>query len=448
MPPNRVLSIVLCFLLLAVHVTATAQTITELQNADKLRIKTWIEPQENIIAKQQLNLYIEIATDKWFSGGTRIGRFEVKDAIVLQREKFAVNSTRTEGDKSWTVQMWTLVVYPQREGAFQIPTIPLRLSIAGENLESIIGDTNTLPLSFSTQIPEALQNKTGWIATTRFEVDESFNKSLDELKPGDALIRTINMSADNMPAMMLPKVAAEKSQGIALYQKPPQVTDKVNRGDYLAQRTEVFTYVFEKPGDYQLPAQTFYWWNLESQSLESIVLSAQTLKVSRLPGQADIKDDYQQITEQSKTIDITLLIKKGGAVLLILLTVLVILFKLRKLFTRARLPQSTQLSESELRRKFEKACRENEPEKGIRLFYQWLDHFGGEHFHGSVRQRLNEQNQAYLASLFNDIMRSIYTSNQNDKIDLVQFANQFFKELKKSERPSGFSRLSVELKLN
>ena len=256
------------------------------------------------------------------------------------------------------------------------------------------------------------------------------------------------MSADNMPAMMLPKVAAEKLQGIALYQKPPQVTDKVNRGDYLAQRTEVFTYVFEKPGDYQLPAQTFYWWNLESQSLESIVLSAQTLKVSRLPGQADTKGDYQQITEQSKTMDITLLIKKGGAMLLILLTVLVILFRLRKLFTRARLPQSTQLSESELRRKFEKACRENEQEKGIRLFYQWLDHFGGEHFHGSVRQRLNEQNQAYLASLFNDIMRSIYTSNQNDKIDLIQFANQIFKDLKKSHRPSGFSCWTVELKLN
>ncbi len=35
MPPNRVLAIVLWFLLLAVHVTATAQTITELQNTDK-----------------------------------------------------------------------------------------------------------------------------------------------------------------------------------------------------------------------------------------------------------------------------------------------------------------------------------------------------------------------------------------------------------------------------
>ena len=435
-------------LLLAVNTTATAQTLEELRQADKLRIRTWIEPAENIIARQQLNLKIEIATDKWFSRGTRIGRFEVEDAIVLQREKFALNSTRSEGDKSWTVQQWTLVVYPQRKGRFEIPAIPLHLSIAGENLESIVGEIKTKPLSFTAQIPNELQDKANWVATTRFEVEESFNKTFDELNPGDALIRTISLSADNLPAMMLPKVTAENMQGIAIYQKPPQVRDKVNRGDYLAERTEVFTYVFEQPGDYQLPTQTFYWWNLESQSLESIELPAYTLNVSSLSGAAETKVDDQQNIEQSNTVDITSIIKKTGAVIIVLLAVLAVSLKLHKLFTRYRVQQPTQLSGKALRRKFEKACRENEPDKAMRLFYQWLDRFGGEHFQGSVRKRLNDLNQAQLTTEFNNIMQSIYASNQNNKIDLRQFANQFFRELKKSERPVGFDRWSVELKLN
>ena len=97
-----------------VCVSASANTIAQLQQEDKLRIKAWLEPEDNIIARQQVKLQIEVATDKWFSGGTRIGHFEIKDAIVMQREKFAVNSTRTDGDKSWAVQQWTLVVYPQR----------------------------------------------------------------------------------------------------------------------------------------------------------------------------------------------------------------------------------------------------------------------------------------------------------------------------------------------
>ena len=72
-------------MLFAVNVTVSAQTVEELRDADKLRMRTWIEPDKNIVAGQQLNLFIEIATDKWFSGGTRIGRFEVEGAIVLQR---------------------------------------------------------------------------------------------------------------------------------------------------------------------------------------------------------------------------------------------------------------------------------------------------------------------------------------------------------------------------
>lgn len=109
--------------MLLVIPAATAVTLAELQQADKLRIKTWVEPAEGIIARQQLLLQIEMATDKWFSGGTRIGHFEIKNAIVQQREQFALNSTRQEGDKTRTVQQWTLVVYPQRSGSFQIPAI-------------------------------------------------------------------------------------------------------------------------------------------------------------------------------------------------------------------------------------------------------------------------------------------------------------------------------------
>ena len=125
-------------LLTSSALNANATTIEELQQADKLSIRTWVEPHENIIARQQVNLLIEIATDKWFSGGTKISAVDIKDAIVLQREKFSVNSSRYEQGTSWTVQEWTLAVYPQRAGAFEIPEITGQVSIAGDNLEAIV----------------------------------------------------------------------------------------------------------------------------------------------------------------------------------------------------------------------------------------------------------------------------------------------------------------------
>ena len=132
------LMVLFCMLLMVVSIESYAVTLAELFENDKVRIKVWIEPEKNIVARQQVNLQIEVATDKWFSSGTKIGYFEVKDAIVLQREKFAVNSIREEGEKTWTIQQWTLVIYPQRDGVFEVPAIPLQLSIAGDGAESVV----------------------------------------------------------------------------------------------------------------------------------------------------------------------------------------------------------------------------------------------------------------------------------------------------------------------
>ena len=447
MSPRSFLSTTLA-IIFAVSVTVSAQTVKGLRDADKLHMRTWIEPDNNIVAGQQINLFIEIATDRWFSGGTRIGRFEVDDAIVLQREKFAVNSSRRERGQSWTIQMWTLTVYPQRSGLFKIPAIPIRLSIAGENLESIVGEIQTRPLSFSTRIPEELKIADSWVATSRFEVEESFNKPLEELKTGDALLRTIKLSADDLPAMMLPGFSAEKIPGLAIYQKPPKVNDKVNRGDYIAERTEELTYVFEQAGDYELPPRTFYWWNTNSETVESIILPSHSLSVTKLPGQIIVADEEQVAVAAAPGIDIKVILINTIKALTVLAIVIFILRRLAALFKRIKLRKPTQVTEKILRRKFTSACRNNDQEKAVGLFYQWLDYYGMQHFQGSVRKWLNELNQDQLTTAFNNMMRSVYASDQNKKVDLLQFANQFIKELKKSERPAGSGRWSVELKLN
>jgi len=434
-------------ILFAVSVTVSAQTVEELRDADKLRMRTWIEPDKNIVAGQQLNLFIEIATDKWFSGGTRVGRFEVEDAIVLQREKFAVNSSRKELGQSWTVQMWTLTVYPQRSGLFEIPTIPIRVSIAGENLESIVGEIQTSPLSFTTHKPEELDIADNWVATTRFEVRESFNKPIEELKTGDALVRTINMSADDLPAMMLPGFTAEEIPGLAIYRKPPKVNDKVNRGDYIAERTEILTYVFEQAGDYALPPRTFYWWNTASETVESIILSGHSLSVTNLPGQVTVSDEEEAAAVAS--INIKVIVISTIMTLTVLAIVVFIIRRLGTLIKQVKLRKPTQVTEKILRRKFASACRNNDQEKAVGLFYQWLDYYGDEHFHGSIRAFLIQLNHDKLSLVFNNIMQSIYTSNQKDsKTELMDFANQLFKELKKLNQPNVFNRRPIELRLN
>ena len=113
----------------AVHAQSS---LGELEQAGQFRMRAWLEPESGAVVGQQVLLKIEIATDRWFAGGTRLGLVEIPDAIVLRREKFATNLSLREGAKSWTAQQYTLTIYPQKPQPYTVPPIELAIAIAGE----------------------------------------------------------------------------------------------------------------------------------------------------------------------------------------------------------------------------------------------------------------------------------------------------------------------------
>lgn len=445
-PGKRILSslFILCAGFFLPFNVLQAQTLESLQEEGKLEIQTRIVPQDNIIAMQQIELQIEVATDKWFSGGTAIGRFEIKDAIVLQREKFAVNSTRVEAGITWVAQIWSLTIYPQRAGRFDIPGIPLTLSIAGEGLEKIQGQLITEPVSFSASIPDELQGKNSWVASPEFRVKESFNREITNFKPGDALIRTITFSAQDTPAMMLPTVSTEKIEGIGLYYKPAQLSDKVNRGDYLSERTETLTYVFEDSGEYELPGEIFYWWDLKKQALQEITLPAQyvTVGIAAKTSNSSLK---QTDTEREGTVNY------DKRILLTLLVGLIIIslyiFKWRRK-NRSGGDKRPVTSQRRLQSAFRRACRQQDSKKAIALLYQYLDYFGGEKFEGAIRPLLSDAHHDQDKIAFDVVMRATFTDSSQPEPDMQKFANQFAEQLRGLAGVDKRWPDPIELKLN
>ena len=447
MPCRNLLPVLLlCLLCMFAGISANAQTLAALQQAGSLKVKAWVEPAENIIARQQVNLQIEIATDRWFSGGTRIGRFEIDDAIVLQREKFAVNATRQENGKTWTVQLWTLAVYPMRPGVFDVPKIPLRLAIAGENLEAITGEVVTQSFSFIASLPEDIPQDADWIASTRFTVEERFDRPLDELAPGDALTRTITLSADNLPAMMLPEVSVDHIEGVSVYATPPKLDDKVNRGDYIARRTQTLTYVFEQTGDYRLAKQRFFWWNLETQSFETVDLEAHNLLVGSAADKNQPAVSHRSLLHVMTFSAAAALLMAAAAVVL-----LAWLAWLRQRNSPSETKHKTKplhLTEAALRKKFHQACAANDAKKALAMLYQWFDFYGGKAFQPTVRQSLNDMGREDILAAFNSVLQSVYARTPNQTIDLKRFSRLLRHELRRRRRKTPFSPESIEFKLN
>jgi hypothetical protein len=435
-------------LLLAVANPAVATqqnlSLAELENSGRLHVKTWLEPGSNIVVKQQIVLNIEVSTDTWFSAGTRIGRLELDGAVILRRQNFAVNSTRREGGKTFTVQVWSITLYPQRPGHFELPPLALTLSVAGDDSKAVVGEVMTPAIGFDVELPAGLQNQLSWISGRNFRVEESYNRDLGALKPGDAVQRQITFTAESMAAMMLPELVVDEQQGLAVYQKPSKLKDDNNRGAYLARRTEAITYLIEKPGRYQLPARTYYWWDLDSNSLQQATLPAQILDASA--GTANGEQPIEAETTAPKSSTRTLWLTAVVAAVLLLVAGL--------LWRKWRQHQSVQAktrpraSEQQLQQQMQSALQQRDWQQLVQTLYHWLDNYGGDQFDGSIRDLLEQLQQHSSQQSLDQLMLAAYYAGEADDTDIETFIGNLREAVTQQHESPWWQPPPISLTLN
>jgi hypothetical protein len=258
---------------------AFSNSIEELEASGRLRINSVLTSQNLIVPGQKVTLTLEIATDRWFTGGTRIGIPEVPGLVILQTEQFASNASETHSGQTWAIQRWTLDVFPQRAGDFTIGPIPLQLQVNGGEEGDIQGELHSPAHHFTAAIPDSLAQAKQWVAAPVFSVRQSFDRALDNLAVGDAFEQEVLLEAADVLAMMLPAYKSEKQSGLAAYPSPAVLETSVNRGQTLATRSIRISYVAEQPGQFLLPARDYFWWNTQSAKLEVLSLAEVRIEV-------------------------------------------------------------------------------------------------------------------------------------------------------------------------
>jgi hypothetical protein len=160
-------------------------SLEQLQSEKHIEISAQLIPFSDIVVGQRAELVINIATDRWFSGGTRLEIPEVDGLIIIQTNNFASNSSENRKGQSWVVQRWSLDVFPQRSGTFTVPSIDARLSI-NQEAGDVIGSLQSPSLTFQASVPSALAKAQHWVAAPDYKVSQSFGRELTGLKTGDA----------------------------------------------------------------------------------------------------------------------------------------------------------------------------------------------------------------------------------------------------------------------
>ncbi|CAH1540982.1 BatD [Vibrio harveyi] len=268
---------------------ANAQDIQDLQRSENVELLAWVGKQgagadrkeaPKFSVNEQVILYIEVATPRWFTGGTRIGSVEIPNVIAKQRNQLATNYTERKGGQTWSRQRWEITLYPQASGQFVIPPVAVGVQLSAPDGSKVAGTLYTQPIKFEASMPSGLlSDESEWFTATKVSVDQKWTTSNDDLKVGDAITRTITINAQDSLSVLLPDLLSNDSTAsYQAYPQPSRLDDKQTRGDYQSSRIEESVYVIQQGGEFTLPEHTFQWWNSQSKQLETVVIEGKTFK--------------------------------------------------------------------------------------------------------------------------------------------------------------------------
>jgi hypothetical protein len=163
----------------------------------------------------------------------------------------------------------------------EIPSLPVTVVLKqwGVNAAETSYERSTPATSLQCNVPPGAEGIRGLISTTRLEADQSWSSRPKTAAPGDAVTRTVVLSAEDVSGMAFPPMQHPEIEGVSLYPGQPSVSDETNRGDLRGRREESVTYVFEQPGEVALPAITLSWWDVANRKLRRIELPGLELTI-------------------------------------------------------------------------------------------------------------------------------------------------------------------------
>lgn len=278
------------FVLLGIVPIAQADEVSPSSSPYSVSVKTWIGPEhttqsrdsEKVYAvNEQIVLTIDVSTPRWFLGPTTIGKIDIPNLIVKQRNQLATNYTDRKGGVTWSHQRWEITLYPQSSGTFTIPQIPVTATIAGEGGKKTQGTVTTHEFSFKAALPDAqLTDKKQWFAASKVSVTQNWQSSHDQLKVGDAITRTLTITADDSLSILLPQwLEGQSTPHYQAYADPAKLVDKSVRGDYQSTREDKVVYVMQQGGEVTFPDFNVVWWNSDKQRVETIHIEGKSFQV-------------------------------------------------------------------------------------------------------------------------------------------------------------------------
>jgi len=215
-----------------------------------------VTPREGLV-RQAYKVTIHVHSSTWFAKPLEFQNLRIENAFIIPFTRTQSGIDYINNKKYATLSFYYLV-FPYKSGPLEIPSLNIVASIPPE------GDYKGIPVTIKTKVQNIKVNNTEdgtWMVAKNITIQDNWNKSLDNLKVGDVVKRTITTKAfGTLPSLIAP-LALDEPNNTSIYPAEAKLQDKRTNADVNGIRIEEFSYLFEKEGEVSIPETEITWIN-------------------------------------------------------------------------------------------------------------------------------------------------------------------------------------------
>ncbi|MCB4767396.1 hypothetical protein LGR54_02155 [Ancylobacter sp. Lp-2] len=247
-------------------------------------VRQSVDPASGAVVGQHVAVYVDVLFPGAMPHPPRVSVPDVPGLQIFRFETQGLTMSETIDGAAYAGQRFEFALYARRGGAFEVPPAAVTLlDRAGGDTGSAQGQAVRLEVT----VPPGVDVSQPVVATHRLTLGEQWDPvPTGRFKAGDAVVRTLTRSAEDVPGLAMRDLAFPAPEGVRVYADPPDIQDHSNRGVVTGRRTDRVTYVFERGGSFTLPAVTQPWWDLGARRLNNATAPAVTVAVAVEAGAA------------------------------------------------------------------------------------------------------------------------------------------------------------------
>ncbi|WP_189416909.1 BatD family protein [Cellvibrio zantedeschiae] len=270
----------------AIEVRVTKQSQSQSTGDEDVRVSVEID-KTDIYVQEQLLVKIKLISQVDLSRA-EMQPLEIKDAVVVPLSDKPKQYVANINGKQHLIVESDYAVFPQNSGQLIIPSViysvmpntqrDLWSDPFGRNRANILR-LPTEEKNITVKAVPPIAQGTSWQPANNLTLHETWSASLDHLKMGEPVTRTITISADGLTGGQIAPLPASNVDGLTFYPDQPQNSEAKTDKGIQGTRIETVAIVPNRGGEFILPEVRVDWWDSKNQTMRSATLPAKILNV-------------------------------------------------------------------------------------------------------------------------------------------------------------------------